>query len=331
MDTDLEKESLGIDKNGKEVYLKDIWPTSDELDAATAYVTKEMFLKEYSQVYEGDERWKSLKVPEGNRYKWDSDSTYVKAPTFFEGMAKEPKDLTEIKGIKTLALLGDTITTDHISPAGSIPEISPAGSYLKDNRVSPLHFNSYGSRRGNHEVMIRGTFGNIRIRNLMLDGVEGGFTLHPSSQDPQFIFDAATQYGESGTPLLILAGKDYGTGSSRDWAAKGTMLLGIKAVLAESFERIHRSNLIGMGVLPLQFEKGQSYESLELTGCETFDILGLSNDLKPGQCLTIKAVSGNKREKTFKVITRADTNREITYLKHGGILQFVLRKLSGNN
>jgi aconitate hydratase len=329
VDIDLIREPLGKDKSGKDVYLMDIWPSPDEVATyCEKYVKTSMFSKEYSEVFKGGDRWRALETPKSDRYNWDDKSTYIKAPTFFDGITKTPEPLIEIKGAKVLALLGDTITTDHISPAGSIKEISPAGRYLIERGIEKKDFNQYGARRGNHEVMIRGTFANIRLKNLMLNNVEGGFTLHPSSRDPMSIFNAAEEYRKEGTPLIVIAGKEYGSGSSRDWAAKGTMLLGVKAVIAESFERIHRSNLIGMGVLPLQFDYWENWQKLGLTGYETYDILGLSDELKPEQKLTVKAVDKKGTEKIFSVIARVDTKKEVNYLRHGGILHYVLRNLS---
>lgn len=328
MDIDLETEPIGKDKKGSMVFLRDIWPSSDEIMEAEKTVKPEMFERQYSEVYRGRVRWRELPVPVGEKFKWEKSSTYIKSPSFFETMTVDAPGLVDIKGLRVLALLGDTITTDHISPAGTIPFDSPAGRYLRDQGVAEHDFNSYGSRRGNHEVMTRGTFGNIRIINLLLKDIEGGYTLHPSSGEPIHIYYAAMKYRETKTPLMVIAGTEYGSGSSRDWAAKGTMLLGVKAVLAQSFERIHRSNLIGMGILPLQFMEGESLEKLNLTGFETFDILGLNDDLKPGQRLTVHAHDEKGKSRIFEVTSRADTEGEIIYLRHGGILQYVLRKLS---
>lgn len=329
MDIDLFHEPLGTDREGTPVFLKDIWPTQQEIrQTIRSAVKREMFVSKYADVYTGDEAWRSLSVPEGKRYQWDKSSTYVRKPTFFEGMGLEPEPLRDYQGVRVLALLGDSVTTDHISPAGSIPADSPAGRYLIEHGVDPKDFNSYGSRRGNHEVMVRGTFGNIRLRNLLVPGVEGGFTRHPSSDEPMFIYDAAMKYAEEGTPLLIIAGKEYGSGSSRDWAAKGTLLLGVQAVIAESFERIHRSNLIGMGVLPLQFEEGESYQSLGLTGTESFDLRGLAEGLRAGKKIEVRAESSDGSSRSFTVTARVDTANEVEYFRHGGILHYVLRSLA---
>ena len=328
MDIDIQKQPLGKGKDGKPVYLKDIWPTPSEVERTIrSCVKSEMFLNEYSNVFAGDERWNDMPVPEGDRYLWEERSTYIKAPPFFVDMPTEPTSPRDIRGARVLALLGDSVTTDHISPAGSIAVKSPAGQYLIEHGVEPKDFNSYGSRRGNHEVMMRGTFANIRLRNLLAPGTEGGWTVHPSSDKPMFIYDAAMKYKNEGVSLLVIAGKEYGSGSSRDWAAKGTLLLGVQAVVAESFERIHRSNLIGMGVLPLQFQEGENRESLGLTGFETYDIEGISKGLKPGARLSVKARGQNNIEKTFTVTARIDTPNELDYYRHGGILQYVVRSL----
>ncbi len=328
MDIDLYNQPLGQDGEGKDVYLSDIWPT-EELIRSTLRrsVKSEMFSSKYSDVFRGDETWRALPIPEGDRYAWEDSSTYIKRPTFFEEMPRDPEPLKDIQGMRVLAVLGDSVTTDHISPAGSIPEEGPAGAYLMAHGVKPKDFNSFGSRRGNHELMTRGTFGNIRLRNLLAPGTEGGYTLHPSSSEPISIYDAAMKYREEGDPLLVIAGKEYGSGSSRDWAAKGTRLLGVEAVLAESFERIHRSNLIGMGVLPLQFEEGQNRETLGLTGLETYDLMGLEEGLEPFKKLKVRAVDQEGTEKTFPVITRIDTPNEVSYYQNGGILHYVLRSL----
>ncbi|HXK61376.1 MAG TPA: aconitate hydratase AcnA [Acidobacteriota bacterium] len=328
MDIDLTREPLGEDQQGRPVYLKDVWPTQQEIqDVIRESIDSRMFAEKYSDVYQGEERWRGLPVPTGDRYSWDPASTYVKKPPFFDGLPAEPTPITDIKGLRVLAMLGDSVTTDHISPAGAIASNSPAARYLMDHGVTREQFNSYGSRRGNHEVMMRGTFANIRLRNLLVPGVEGGYTIHPSVEGPLPIYDAAMKYQEEGVPLLIIAGKEYGAGSSRDWAAKGTRLLGIQAVLAESFERIHRSNLIGMGVLPLQFESGQNRATLGLSGLETFEILGLNDGLTPLKKLTVRAYDPKGDHKTFTVIARTDTPNEVTYYRHGGILPFVLRTL----
>ncbi len=328
MNIDLEHEPLGTDKEGKPVYLKDIWPSPEEVEATIrASVKSEMFRKEYANVFDGGQHWNTLPVPKGNRYAWDESSTYIKAAPYFENMPREPKPLEDIRGAKVLAVLGDSVTTDHISPAGSISPKSPAGKYLIERGVQPQDFNSYGSRRGNHEVMMRGTFANIRLRNLMAPGTEGGWTIHPSAKEPITIYDAAMKYREEGVPLVVLAGKEYGSGSSRDWAAKGPRLLGVRAVIAESFERIHRSNLVGMGVLPLQFEEGQSVKSLGLTGFETYDIEGIAEGLQPMKKLRVRATRSDGSVITFTAIARIDTPNEVDYYKNDGILPYVLRQL----
>ncbi|MCS3902316.1 aconitate hydratase [Methylohalomonas lacus] len=325
-DIDINKEPLGQDQQGNNVYMKDIWPTQSEIqEAITAAIDSDMFQSSYATVFKGDERWNSLDVPESDLYNWDSKSTYVQNPPYFEGMGKEPQDFEPITGARVLALLGDSITTDHISPAGSIKVDSPAGKYLTDNGVEPKDFNSYGARRGNHEVMMRGTFANIRLRNKLLPGSEGGVTKHIPSGEEMSIYDAAMKYQSDNVPLIVIAGKEYGTGSSRDWAAKGTKLLGCRAVLAESFERIHRSNLVGMGVLPLTFKYGESAEGLGLTGSETFDIEGLETGAKE---VTIIAKADNGEEKRFQANVRVDTPKEWEYFNNGGILHYVLRQLA---
>ena len=324
---DSEKEPIGHDRSGKAVFLKDIWPTPEELKAAAAAVKPEQFKKRYADVLKGDASWQGLNVPTGDTFKWDEKSTYVRKPPFFDAMPKEPAPLKDITDARVLALLGDSITTDHISPAGDIDKKGPAAAYLKAQGVAPEDFNSFGARRGNHEVMMRGTFANIRLKNLLVPGVEGGVTKHMPSGEQQSIYDASMRYQKDGVALVVLAGAEYGTGSSRDWAAKGTMLLGVKAVIAKSFERIHRSNLIGMGVLPLQFEAGQDAASLGLKGDETFSISGVSSDLTPGKKLKVvaKGAGGNKE---FTATVRIDTPNELDYYKHGGILQYVLRSLA---
>ncbi|WP_417355403.1 aconitate hydratase AcnA [Gallaecimonas pentaromativorans] len=321
---DLQSEPLGEDMNGNPVYLKDIWPTSAEIQEVVRLVDEGMFQKEYAEVFEGDADWQAIKVSPGKTYNWSNDSTYVQNPPYFDHITEPVKPLQDIESARILALFGDSITTDHISPAGNIKADSPAGRYLQEHGVAPKDFNSYGSRRGNHEVMMRGTFANIRIKNQMLDGVEGGYTRHIPSGEQLAIYDAAMRYQQEGTPLVVIAGKEYGTGSSRDWAAKGTTLQGIKAVVAQSFERIHRSNLVGMGVLPVQFPEGVSKESLGLTGDEKISLLGLAS-LKPRATLklVIERANGDKVEQ--EVIARVDTNTELEYLKSGGILHHVLR------
>jgi aconitate hydratase len=329
MDFDMEKDALGTDKNGKPVYLREIWPTPQEVETLMrSAVSTEMFRKEYADVFTGDNRWRALPVPKGDLYAWDAKSTYIKLPPFFEGMPAKPPALQDLKGLRVLALLGDSVTTDHISPAGSIPADSPAGKCLIASGVQPKDFNSYGARRGNHEVMMRGTFANIRLRNQLAPGTEGGWTLHQPSGEKMTIFDAAEKYRAEGVPLMVIAGEEYGAGSSRDWAAKGTLLLGVRAVLAVSFERIHRSNLIGMGVLPLEFQNGDSAESLGLTGTEKFAIEGLAKDFKPRKTVRVTARDDAGKEKSFSAIVRIDTPVEAAYYQHGGILHYVLRQMS---
>lgn len=321
-------EPIGTGEGGKPVYLKDICPSSTEIDAAIERaISPDMFRDRYEHVLEFNARWNALPTPTGELYEWDDKSTYIRQPSFFVGLSKEPAPTKDIRRAAVLALLGDSVTTDHISPAGAIAQSSPAGQYLVEHDVDVRHFNSYGSRRGNHEVMVRGTFANIRIRNQMAQGTEGGVTTHVPSAEVMPIYDAATRYMDAGTPTIILAGKEYGTGSSRDWAAKGTYLLGTKAVIAESFERIHRSNLIGMGVLPLQFQEGQSWRTLDITGLETFDIVGLERGLKPAQQVTVHAAHPDGSESSFDVMVRLDSTVEIEYYQNGGILQLVLRHL----
>ncbi|GAB4573198.1 MAG: aconitate hydratase AcnA [Rhodothalassiaceae bacterium] len=330
MKIDLRTEPLGTGKDGKPVYLKDIWPSSHEIDAAVrAAVTREQFESRYSNVFAGDEAWQAIPVAKGLTYDWDPDSTYVRNPPYFEGMGHEPDPVRDIEGARLLALLGDSVTTDHISPAGSIKADSPAGRYLTEHGVARADFNSYGSRRGNHEVMMRGTFANIRLRNLMAPGTEGGVTIHYPSGEQMSIYDAAMRYAEEGTPLVVVAGKEYGTGSSRDWAAKGTNLLGVRAVIARSFERIHRSNLVGMGVLPLQFKDGDSAESLKLTGRERFDIAGLAGGIAPRQDILCTIGYEDKSTREISLLCRIDTADEIAYYENGGILHYVLRRLAG--
>ncbi|MEE2822214.1 MAG: aconitate hydratase AcnA [Acidobacteriota bacterium] len=328
MDIDLYHEPLGQGRHGQDVYLRDIWPSEDEvLQITRKTVTSELFSRKYADIFTGNKIWRNLHVPSGNRFVWDNQSTYIRQPPFFKGMPREPLPVRNIQGMKIVAMLGDSVTTDHISPAGSIPEDGSAGKYLIDHGVEPTDFNSFGSRRGNHEVMMRGTFGNIRLRNLLVPGTEGGYTLHPSSSKPLTIYDAAVRYRKSNEPLLVVAGKEYGSGSSRDWAAKGARLLGIKAVLAESYERIHRSNLIGMGVLPLQFLEGEDRKSLRLTGSETCDLLGLEGGLEPRQELALRVSADDGSVRQFSVLCRIDTSNEANYYRHGGILHYVLRSL----
>jgi aconitate hydratase len=336
IDVDLYKEPLGHGRDGEPVYLRDLWPTQEEIrDTVHRALHAEMFETEYADVFSGDERWNGLEIPEGDTYAWDEASTYVKLPPFFAGMGAEPEPLTDVAGARALALLGDSITTDHISPAGAIKADSPAGRYLQERGVAPRDFNSYGSRRGNHEVMMRGTFANVRLRNALVPEIEGGWTLHLPSGEPLSIFDAAMRYADEDVPLVIVAGKEYGTGSSRDWAAKGPRLLGVRAVVAESYERIHRSNLVGMGVAPLEFLPGESAAGLGLTGHETFDVEGLAaaveGGLAGGREITVRARRDDGGETAFQVAfqvrVRLDTPQEIAYYRHGGILQYVLRQL----
>ena len=330
VDMDLTTEPVGTDSGGQPVYLKDLWPTQKEVqDAINSAIRAEMFQKAYDESLQGDERWKALDAPSGELFQWDQTSTYVKRPPFFDDMPRQAPPLQDIRGARVLAVLGDSVTTDHISPAGSIQPDGPAGKYLQAHGVSPKDFNSYGARRGNHEVMMRGTFANVRLRNLMLPGTEGGLAVHLPEKTQTTLFDAAMEYQKEGVPLMILAGKEYGSGSSRDWAAKGPCLLGIKAVLAESFERIHRSNLVGMGILPLQFLSGQNVESLGLTGFEVFDIPGIAAGLKPGQKMTVQVRDESGKTRSIDVVCRIDTPYELQYYQHGGILQFVLRQLVG--
>jgi aconitate hydratase len=327
MDMDLTTESLGSDSAGKPVYLGDIWPKPQEIESTVRdSVTSEMYSKEYANVFEGDAHWKSMPVPEGDLYRWDPKSTYIKQPPFFENMPKTPPSLADIHGARVLAILGDSVTTDHISPAGSIPVDSPAGKYLIANGVKPHEFNSYGARRGNHEVMMRGTFANIRLRNQLAPGTEGCWTLFLPGNEKMTIYDAAVKYREGGVPLVVLAGKEYGSGSSRDWAAKGTRLLGVRVVIAESYERIHRSNLVGMGVLPLEFKAGENRETLGLTGQEVFEIEGVVS-LSPKKTITVRTKPSDGSTKTFTATARVDTPEEVSYYHHGGILQYVLRQM----
>jgi aconitate hydratase len=328
MDIDLVDDPLGVDGEGNEVYLKDIWPSTKEIaQTVEEAVQSDMFRKSYGEVFDGDERWNGLEVPTGDRFAWDEKSTYVRQPPYFEGLPPEPTPVEDVEGARVLAKLGDSVTTDHISPAGSIKEDGPAGAYLKEHGVQKRDFNSYGSRRGNHEVMMRGTFANIRLRNQLAPGMEGGVTKKDGEE--MSIYDAAMAYAEEGTPLVVLGGKEYGSGSSRDWAAKGTNLLGVRAVIAESFERIHRSNLVGMGVLPLQYPDGESAESLGLTGEEEFSITGLAEPLNAGELPRTASVRAGDTE--FEARVRIDTPKEAEYFRHGGILQYVLRSLLGRD
>jgi aconitate hydratase len=328
MNIDLTTEPLGTGLDGAPVYLKDIWPTDKEIaDAMRASVTSQAFTSQYAQVFEGDARWRALPVPTGDRFNWEAESTYVRRPPFLENLSMQPAPLADISGARVLAVLGDSITTDHISPAGNIKADSPAGKYLIEHGVAPKDFNSYGARRGNHEVMMRGTFANTRIKNQLVPGVEGGVTAYLPAGDVMSIYDASMQYQANSVPLFVLAGKEYGSGSSRDWAAKGTMLLGVKAVIAESYERIHRSNLVNMGVLPLQFTDGESVASLGLTGKETFALTGAGASLKPRTLVTVTATAEDGSTKTFQAMCRIDTPEELTAFSHGGILPYVLRQL----
>lgn len=330
MEFDFESDPLGRDEAGNPVFLRDIWPSPEEVQATIdASIDRDMFTKDYADVFTGDERWRALETPEGDTFSWDGESTYVRKPPYFEGMGAEPSPVADISGARVLAKLGDSVTTDHISPAGSIKADSPAGKYLAEHGVGRRDFNSYGSRRGNHEVMIRGTFANIRLKNQLLDGVEGGYTFNFVKNAQDTIYDAAQDYAAQGTPLVVLGGKEYGSGSSRDWAAKGTALLGVKAVITESFERIHRSNLIGMGVLPLQFPAGENAESLGLDGTETFDIAGITalNDGATPETVKVTAAKADGSTVEFDAVVRIDTPGEADYYRNGGILQYVLRSL----
>jgi aconitate hydratase len=322
VNVDLDNEPLGTGSDGKPVYLKDIWPSPHEVaEALRTSIKREQYESRYAHVLDGDADWRSLQVPAGDTFAWDDASTYIRKPSFFDDLGPTPKPLKNITGARVLAILGDSVTTDHISPAGNIAKDSPAARYLDSHGVTRKDYNQYGARRGNHEVMVRGTFANIRLKNLMLKGVEGGYTRHIPSGEQLAIYDAAMRYQQEGTPLVVIAGDQYGTGSSRDWAAKGTMLLGVRAVIAKSFERIHRSNLIGMGVLPLMFEPGQDAATLGLTGDEVLEIDGIAAGVIPKKKLTVKA-----GDKTFTVIARVDTPQEVEYIAHGGILQYVLRQ-----
>ena len=328
VDKDLTQEPIGVDQDGRPVMLKEIWPTQKEIsDLIASAVKPEMFKESYGNVFSGNQTWNEIPVTGGELYAWNDASTYIQEPPFFTTMTMDVKPIQAISRLRVLAIFGDSVTTDHISPAGDIAENSPAGQYLKSKGLQKKDFNSYGSRRGNDRVMTRGTFANIRIKNLMVPGVEGGVTLHPPDGERMNIFDAAMKYKPEGAPLVVLAGKEYGTGSSRDWAAKGPYLQGVKVVIAESFERIHRSNLVGMGVLPLQFKDGQNVESLGLTGKEAIDIVGLDDNLKPRQEVIVKARGDQRSEIEFKATVRIDTPVEVEYYRNGGILQTVLRKL----
>jgi aconitate hydratase len=331
MDIDLTTDPLGEGADGRPVLLADLWPTAEEVtEAIRTSLTSEMFRQRYGAVFDGDERWRSVATASGNTFDWDQDSTYVLRPTFLEGLSMTPSPVTDVVGARVLAKLGDSVTTDHISPAGNISPSTPAGRYLAEHGVERADFNSYGTRRGNHEIMVRGTFANVRLRNQLAPGTEGGFTVHLPDGEETTIFDAAERYATEGVPLVVLAGKEYGSGSSRDWAAKGTSLLGIRAVIAESYERIHRSNLIGMGVLPLQYADGQNAASLGLTGREVFAISGLGtlNEGVSPKTVEVRAVDGD-RVVEFEVRLRIDTPMEAEYFRNGGILPYMLRQMAG--
>jgi aconitate hydratase len=329
VDFDPYAEPLGTDRNGRPVFLSEVWPSPAEItEAVRAAVEPAMFRKEYGEVFAGDEAWRKLPVPKSECFEWVSSSTYVKSPPFFEKLTAEPTPVEDIRGARALAVLGDSVTTDHISPAGDIAADGPAGAYLTGHGVPKEEFNSYGSRRGNHEVMMRGTFANIRLKNFLAPGTEGGWTTYPPGGEKMSIYDAAMRYAETGVPLVVLAGKEYGSGSSRDWAAKGPRLLGVRAVIAESFERIHRSNLVGMGILPLQFEDGANRESLGLTGMETYAVEGIAGEIAPRMRVTVR-VSGDGGDRSFPAVARIDTPAEVHYYRHGGILPYVLRRLIG--
>jgi aconitate hydratase len=331
IDLDMETDPLGTDKEGNPVFLKDIWPTQEEIrDTIRRSLKPEMFHERYGEVFEGDDLWKALPLPEGEKdlYEWDEDSTYIRNPPFFQEMTEEVPALQDVDGARVLAVLGDSVTTDHISPAGAIPKDEPAGRYLQERGVKPWDFNTFGSRRGNHEVMMRGTFGNVRIRNLMLDDKEGGYTRYFPGGEVMPIYDAAMKYQADGVPLVVLAGSEYGAGSSRDWAAKGTVLLGVRAVIATGYERIHRSNLVGMGVLPLQFMEGESAKSLGLDGSEVISIRGKSEGIGPGSEVEVTAKKDDGSEVTFRAEVRLESDVELDYYRNGGILHTVLRKMA---
>jgi aconitate hydratase len=326
-DIDLAEESLGTDRQGRPVLLRDLWPTPAEIARVAETIDGEMFRKVYADVFDGNPEWNAIPTPTGDLYQFGEESTYIQEPPFFQGLTKAPAPLTDIVGARVLAVLGDSVTTDHISPAGDIALASPAGRFLGAKGVQKKDFNSYGSRRGNDRVMVRGTFANIRLKNAMVPGVEGGVTVHVPSGEQMDIYDAAERYKAEGVPLVVIAGKEYGSGSSRDWAAKGTLLLGVRAVVAESYERIHRSNLVGMGILPLQFKAGQSAESQGLTGQEKLTIRGLAGELRPRQEMTVEVERRDGTRTSFSVIARLDTPVDINYYRNGGILQTVLRKM----
>lgn len=325
---DFETDPIGYDTNNEPVFLKDLWPSSEEIkDTIASSLNAQMFRNKYENVFTANERWNAISVPEGELYEWDPNSTYIQNPPFFQELGDKLNDIADIRSARVMALLADSVTTDHISPAGNIAPSSPAGLYLKEHGVERKDFNSYGSRRGNHEVMMRGTFANIRIRNQVAPGTEGGITKYLPTDEEMSIYDASMKYQDEGQNLIVIAGKEYGTGSSRDWAAKGTFLLGVKAVIAESFERIHRSNLVGMGVMPLQFQEGHGWSSLGLNGRETYDITGLSNDVKPGQELKVTVTREDGTQFDFPVIARLDSMVDVDYYHNGGILQTVLRQM----
>jgi aconitate hydratase len=329
MQIDLTSEPLGHDPQGEPVYLKDIWPPEREIQETMLRAVKSaMFRDKYAHVFDGDDRWRSLPVPTGERFEWSDDSTYIRNPPFFEHLTHEPAPPADIRGARVLAVLGDSVTTDHISPAGSIPADSPAGKYLIAKGVAPEDFNSYGARRGNHEVMMRGTFANIRLRNQLAPGTEGGWTTLLPQNEVMTIYDASMRYQAAGVPLLVIAGKEYGSGSSRDWAAKGTLLLGVQAVLAESFERIHRSNLVNMGVLPMCFRTGENASTLNLTGRETYEVLGMGATLRPSGEVTVRVTGEDGATREIQAIARIDTPEELVAFRHGGILPYVLRQLA---
>jgi aconitate hydratase len=330
VDIDISADPLGHGPNGQPVYLRDIWPTDQEVrNTVRDSIGRDMFQHEYAQAFDGDKNWKSMPVPSGGIFQWDDQSTYIKKPPYFDHMADPETFVQDMSDMRVLALLGDSVTTDHISPAGSIPKDSPAGKYLIEQGVKPADFNSYGARRGNHEVMVRGTLANIRLRNQLAPGTEGGWTVHLPGGEPMSIYDASVKYQKDGVPLMIIAGKEYGSGSSRDWAAKGVLLLGVRAVIAESFERIHRTNLVGMGVLPLQFREGQSAASLGLTGKETYYVDGIRASLNGGgRKAAVRAVADGGKETKFAVDVRVDTPQEVEYYRNGGILPYVLRQLA---
>ncbi len=330
IDIDLYNDPIGTDRDGQSVFLADLWPTPAEIrETISSSLKPEMFRARYASVFDGDEHWRALPLPEeGTLYEWNEESTYIRNPPFFRDMDRDPPPLEDIRGARALALLGHTVTTDHVSPAGAIPRNEPAGLHLQDRGVPPIRFNTFGARRGNHEVMMRGTFGNVRLRNLMLDDKEGGYTVHVPSGDEMTIFDAATRYRSEATPLIVIAGREYGTGSSRDWAAKGTYLLGVRAVIAESYERIHRSNLVGMGVLPLRFMEGENADTLGLTGFEAFDIQGISDGLEPGGSVVVTATKRDGSTSSFEALVRLESEVDVEYYRNGGILHTVLRKMA---